>query len=318
MVKPNKKFSLPFAKIDDVKNIIKKMKSSNSLGHDMTSIKIYKKINDRISPHITHLLNSIINTAIYLEVLKLSLVGPQLKPDKNTSLIDSYRPINHLCTLEKIIEQYIKQHLESHLDQNNIIHNNHHGSRKNHATNTATCQITHELNMRYEANLFTAVVQTDLSSAFDTISASKLLDKMNYYGIEGNELSLFKSLLTDRRQFVSIDTFRSEIINCPPCSVIKGSKISATLYSLFVNEITVLNYLINTEIGNKLINHSHQTFSDISQITICYVDDATAIISCKDINILKNYIDNYYKLLEAFYNINHLKLNSDKTKFMII
>ena len=91
-----------------------------------------------------------------------------------------------------------KNSLESHLDQNNTIHNNHHGSQKNHGTNTATCQITHELNMRYEANLFTAVVQTNLSLAFDTISASKLLDKMNYYVIEENKK--LPSLLRNTRE----------------------------------------------------------------------------------------------------------------------
>ena len=134
------------------------MKSSNSTGHDMTSIKIFKKVNDRLSPHITHLLNSIINTSTFPNILKLSLIGPQKKTHKDIHDIDSYRPINHLCMLEKILEQYIKEHLESHLDLNNIIHNNHHGSRKNYGTNTATSHITHELNIRYEQNLFTAIV----------------------------------------------------------------------------------------------------------------------------------------------------------------
>ena len=57
---------------------------------------------------------------------------------------------------------------------------------------------------------------------------------------------------------------------------------------------------------------------NVSKIIICYVDDATAIVSYKDIKILRKHIDQYYLLIEAYYKINHLQLNADKTKFMII
>ena len=62
--------------------------------------------------------------------------------------------------------------------------------------------------MRYEDGYYTAVVQTELSSAFDTISSSNLIDKLSYQGFNGKELYLFRSFLTERKQFVSIDTFK--------------------------------------------------------------------------------------------------------------
>ena len=124
----------------------------------MSSIEFFKKVKDRLSSHITHLLNSIITTSIYPTILKISMISPQLKQDKDSSKIDSFRQINNLCSLEKIIEQYLKEHLEAHLDSNKIILKNHHGSRKNHGTNTAISQISHELNMRYEEGNYTAVV----------------------------------------------------------------------------------------------------------------------------------------------------------------
>ena len=52
------------------------MKSSYSIGHDSSSIKIYKLINNRISPHITHLINSIITKGIYPDILKQSGISP--------------------------------------------------------------------------------------------------------------------------------------------------------------------------------------------------------------------------------------------------
>jgi len=48
------------------------------------------------------------------------------------------------------------------------------------------------------------------------------------------------------------------------------------------------------------------------------VDDSSSIISTTDIQEPNNYIEDYFKILESFYNINKLTLNSDKTKFMIM
>ena len=155
------------------------MPSSNSTGHDLCSIKVYKKLADKISPHITHLINSIINTSVYPRILKISKITPTIKQDKDPLFADSYRPINNLCTLEKIIEEHIKGHLEAYLDINKIIHPNHHGSRKLHGTNTAVAHITHECNHLYEQDKIVAIIQTDLSAAFDTIDTYKLLLKLN-------------------------------------------------------------------------------------------------------------------------------------------
>ena len=57
---PKSKFILPKISISQTKKLIKGMKASNSVGHDLASIKIYKKLVNRISPIIAHLINCII------------------------------------------------------------------------------------------------------------------------------------------------------------------------------------------------------------------------------------------------------------------
>ena len=61
----------------------------------------------------------------------------------------------------------------------------------------------------------TTILQTDLSAAFDTVDADILTDKLDYYGLDNNSLTLLHSFLTDRRQFVTIDSYNSDIIDCP-------------------------------------------------------------------------------------------------------
>ena len=226
-------------------------------------------------------------TQIYPSILKLSLITPTLKSDKDPLDLDSYRPINNLSTLDKIIEEYLKLHMQSYFDTNNIIGNNHHGSRKNHGTNTAITQIMYELTNNYEQNNYTALLQTDLSAAFDTVDTNKLIDKLNYYGVEGKELNLIKSFLTDRKQFVSIDTFNSQIIDSPACSVIQGSKLSALLYTIYINEVTDIHKIIGTELFSRLTMVKKTYIAKIGHVTVNYVDDSSSIINCKNIENLK-------------------------------
>ena len=49
--KPRSKFRIPYITVKQTKKMIRKMKSSNSTGHYLSSIKIYKMIDNQISPH---------------------------------------------------------------------------------------------------------------------------------------------------------------------------------------------------------------------------------------------------------------------------
>ena len=190
-------------------------------------------------------------------------------------------------------------HLETYLCTNNIILKYHHGSRKYHGTNTAITYITNEINTDYENNFITDTVATDISSAFDTIDNTKLLDKLEYYGIQGSELVIFKSFLSERTQYVAIDIFKSETMDCPPCSVVQGLKLSAVLYTIYTNEIPLLHTLMSHDMFHSLTNTQTKTFNDIKHTTINYVDDSTSIISSKSITKLQTYLNHFYKLLES-------------------
>ena len=136
-----------------------------------------------------------------------------------------------------MINEYIIGHLELFLSSKNIINKNHHGGHKGQSTITTLNQIIDKITIQYENNKIVGVVITDMSKAFDTIDHFTLLTKMEYYGIRGPSLEIFKSYLTNRKQFVEIDTKRSRLRKSLDCSVIQGSKLSGLLYTLYTNEI---------------------------------------------------------------------------------
>ena len=49
----------------------------------------------------------------------------------------------------------------------------------------------------------------DLSKAFDTIDHEILITKMEHYGIKNLESQLFKSYLSDRKQYVEFNNTQS-------------------------------------------------------------------------------------------------------------
>ena len=79
-------------------------------------------------------------------------------------------------------------------------------------------------------------VYTELSKAFDTITHSKLLLKLRAYGIHGHLCNWITSFLTDRLQFVSINSMSSTLKLCTSSGP-QGSILSPILFFLYINDL---------------------------------------------------------------------------------
>ena len=91
------------------------------------------------------------------------------------------------------------------LSIHNCIYNLQFGFRKNHSTSHAHVSLTEEIRNALDNNSFACGVFIDLQKAFDTVDHKILLHKLNYYGIRGKVNDWFKSYLSNRKQFVSIN-----------------------------------------------------------------------------------------------------------------
>ena len=78
----------------------------------------------------------------------------------------------------------------------------------------------------------------DLQKAFDTVNHRTLLSKLDRYGIRGCALKWFRSYLSDRKQYVSIDGMNSYLLPIS-CGVPQGS-VLGPLFSLSISMIYLM------------------------------------------------------------------------------
>ena len=316
--RPASKFTLKEIKLEETKTIIRQMKSSNTVGYDRISSKVLKMSLDLNAILLAHAINATIRTGKFPDALKIARIVPILKSKKDKLEPDSYRPISNLHSAEKVLEEYIKRELVKYLQSNKIIHKNHHGGVRNKSTSTVKSLIEWDLAKGYENDKTCMLLSTDLSAAYDTVDHSILLRKMKYYGIVGRELDLFTSYLTNRSQFIEVDTKRSDPIELPECSVVQGSKLSTTLYTLYTNEVPVLAEIMkNKDLLKILTGLTNDIESEVKHNTYNFVDDSNNTIIFDKAEDAQKYVDIFIEILKEYYNIQKLKINEDKTMIFI-
>ena len=126
----------------------------------------------------------------------------------------------------------------------------------------------------------------DLSKAFDTISHSKLLEKLHEYGINGKEYDWFKDYLFAGKAIVTYNNCLSEeeLYSGVP----QGSILGPLLFILLFNDIT------------DEIRHSQ---------VVKYADDTVIYFSDKEANAIESHLPEDMDLISGWLTENELIIN---------
>ena len=146
-------------------------------------------------------------TGIFPSVLKIAKVVLVFRKDSKLDY-SNYCPISLLSNIEKILEKLMHKRLYTFLDNKNIIYDLQFGFRQ-YSTSHALINITENIRKALDDGNIGYGVFVDFQKAFDTVDHHILLAKLNYYGISGVSNDWFKSYLSNRHQYVSINRYES-------------------------------------------------------------------------------------------------------------
>ena len=275
--------------------IIDSLKNSKATGPHSVPTEILKIIKANLCYPLKEIINLSFATGIYPDKLKIAKVIPTFKNKGDQLLLSNYRPISLLSNINKIFEKLVYSRLSSFLNLHNCIYDLQFGFRAKHSTNHALFSLTEMIRNALDNGNFACGIFIDLQKAFDTVDHQILLKKLEHYGIRGIANNWFRSYLTNRKQFVSINGCNSTS-QLMKYGVPQGSVLGPLLFLIYINDL------------NKAIKFC---------TTHHFADDTNLLYVDKSMKKIQKYVNLDLKFLCKWLKANRISLNASKTELVI-
>ena len=288
-------FDIPYISLTDVSNYLKTLDAKKSTGLDGLHARLLKIAAPIISETLTYIYNLFIDKKDIPLAFKSAKCVPVFKSGSYDDP-NNFRPISILSLLCKPFEKHINYHLSNFFENNNLFHQSQSAFRKNHSCETALLDITESLYQTCNNSNASGLVFVDFSKAFDMIDHEKLLIKLKHYHVSESSIDLLRSYLTNRKQSVCINNFKSELSGLS-YGVPQGSILGPILFSIYINDLPL---------------------AITSSLCKLFADDTTLISSGDSVLSITSNLNHDLHNLYSWCIANSMLVNPQKSESMLV
>ena len=287
--------------LTEVRKIITDMKTK-TCELDVLPTKLLKDCLEDILPTITDLVNISLSDGVFASKWKTSVIRPLLKKPNLDLILSSYRPVSNLPFLSKLLEKCAMDRVNEHCKKHDLVPDYQSAYRNGYSCETAIVKLVNDLLWAMESQNITAIMALDLSAAFDTVDHRILLNVLEKnFGLKGTVLNWFNSYLDQRSCKVNIGEEYSSTRELA-FSVPQGSCAGAQLFNMYCS---TMQEVVNPPLTLHGFADDHVVCNKFKPGE--WNEEERCI----------GKLEECATTLKVWMNENRLKMNSDKTEFVL-
>ena len=223
------------ATIEEVEQAIRQQRAGKAPGKDELPADFLKAMGRPITEAITSLLDACWNTGYYPERFREARTIVLKKPGKESySEPKAWRPIALLSTIGKVMETVTARRIQRLAEDHQLLPSAQMGARPGRSVETALELLVGQIHEVWDTGKnIASMLSLDISGAFDTVNATRLLDVLRQRHIPMWIVRWVKAFMTDRKTTLVVQGEESANLQVN-AGVPQGSPLSPILF-LFYN-----------------------------------------------------------------------------------
>ena len=281
----------------DLHKALKQMPNNKAPGPDGYPPEFYKHFWSLLSPLFLRTVMEIKRTSQIPQHMNTAAITILLKPDKNPTLPNSYRPLSLLNTDLKIITKALAHRLEKVVPL--LIHQDQTGFIKNRNSSDNLRRLFNLISISQQSKTKTVIASLDAEKAFDKVNWTFLFYTLQQFGFGESFIHWIKTLYTSPKATVTTNGITSSTFTLHR-GTRQGCPLSPSLFALFIEPLAIA-IRQNNNIHGIIVKDVHHKIS-------LYADDILLYLQSPQKSLQET-----LKIINCFSSISDYTINWNKS-----